>query len=58
MSGYPSKEQYWTRKISKAEIAIENLRKSHRAAQRISKRRGKTVEVDQNDDNDSENEAL
>lgn len=58
MSGYPSKEQYWTRKISKAEVAIENLRKSHREAQRISKRKGKMVEVDQNDDNDSENEAL
>jgi len=58
MSGYPSKEQYWARKISKAEIGIENLRKSHREAQRMAKRKAKMVEVDLNDDNDSEDEVL
>lgn len=58
MSGYPSKEQYWARKISKAEIGIENLRKSHREAQRMAKRKGKLAEVDLNDDNGSEDEVL
>ena len=53
MSGYPSKEQYWARKTSKVEIGIEYLRKSHREAQRMVKRKGKMV-VDPNSDSEGE----
>ncbi|KAK5939994.1 hypothetical protein PMZ80_007412 [Knufia obscura] len=58
MSGYPSKEQYWARKISKTETGMENLRKSHREAQRMAKRKGKMVEDNLDEGDDGEDEIL